>query len=134
MSVKPGVTGMWKVNGRSEITDFEEVVKLDTSYIVNWSLFLDVKILFKTIKVLFTHKGKDGVNYNLRAFPIGGFVAMAGEVYEDDKKVDKDRNLCNRPWLQRLIIMVAGVMNNFILAIFILFLLALNPDKVRLLP
>ena len=73
--------------------------------------------------VLFTHKGKDGVNYNLRAFPIGGFVAMAGEVYEDDKKVDKDRNLCNRPWLQRLIIMVAGVMNNFILAIVILFVI-----------
>jgi lipopolysaccharide/colanic/teichoic acid biosynthesis glycosyltransferase len=57
MSVKPGVTGMWQVNGRSEITDFEEVVKLDTSYIVNWSLLLDLKILFKTIKVLFTHKG-----------------------------------------------------------------------------
>ena len=57
MSVKPGVTGMWQVNGRSEITDFEEVVKLDTSYIVNWSLLLDLKILFKTIKVIFTHKG-----------------------------------------------------------------------------
>lgn len=57
MSVKPGVTGMWQVNGRSEITDFEEVVKLDTSYIANWSLILDLKILFKTIKVIFTHKG-----------------------------------------------------------------------------
>lgn len=57
MSVKPGVTGMWQVNGRSEITDFEEVVKLDTSYIVNWSLLLDLKILFKTIKVIFSHKG-----------------------------------------------------------------------------
>lgn len=57
MSVKPGVTGMWQVNGRSEITDFEEVVKLDTSYIVNWNLLLDLKILFKTVKVIFTHKG-----------------------------------------------------------------------------
>ena len=57
MSVKPGVTGMWQVNGRSEITDFEAVVKLDTSYIVNWNLLLDLKILFKTVKVIFTHKG-----------------------------------------------------------------------------
>ena len=57
LSVKPGITGMWQVNGRSEITDFEEVVKLDTAYIANWSLVLDLKILFKTIVVLFTHKG-----------------------------------------------------------------------------
>lgn len=57
LSVKPGITGMWQVNGRSEITDFEEVVKLDTAYIANWSLILDLKILFKTIGVLFTHKG-----------------------------------------------------------------------------
>ena len=57
LATKPGVTGMWQVNGRSEITDFEEVVKLDTEYITNWSPGLDLKILFKTIGVLFTHKG-----------------------------------------------------------------------------
>lgn len=57
MAVKPGITGMWQVSGRSEITDFEEVVKLDTEYIANWSLTLDLKIIFKTIGVLFTHKG-----------------------------------------------------------------------------
>ena len=57
MAVKPGITGMWQVSGRSEITDFEEVVKLDTEYIANWSLTLDLKILFKTIGVIFTHKG-----------------------------------------------------------------------------
>ena len=48
---------MWQVSGRSEITDFEEVVKLDTEYITNWSIGLDLKILFKTIGVLFSHKG-----------------------------------------------------------------------------
>lgn len=75
--------------------------------------------------VIFTHKGKDKIDYNLRAFPIGGFVAMAGEVYEDDKKIKKEKLMCNKPWLQRLIILVAGVVNNFILAIIMLFISAL---------
>ena len=57
MAIKPGITGMWQVSGRSEITDFEEVVKLDTEYITNWSIGLDIKILFKTIAVLFTGRG-----------------------------------------------------------------------------
>ncbi|MBO4245302.1 MAG: RIP metalloprotease RseP [Bacilli bacterium] len=73
--------------------------------------------------VIFSKKGKDNIKYNLRALPIGGFVAMAGEVYEDDDKVAKERLLCNRPWLQRFMILVAGVMNNFILAIVILFVI-----------
>ena len=72
--------------------------------------------------VLFTKKGKDGINYNIRAFPIGGFVSMAGEVYEDDKSIPKERCLCNKPVWQRVIVMAAGVMNNFILAILILFI------------
>ena len=75
--------------------------------------------------VIFTHKGKDGIPYNIRAFPIGGFVSMAGEVYEDDDKTPKEKFMCNKPWHQRLIILVAGVMNNFILAIVILFFMAL---------
>lgn len=57
MAVKPGITGMWQVSGRSEITDFEEVVKLDTEYIANWSLGMDFKILLKTIGVIFTGRG-----------------------------------------------------------------------------
>ncbi len=57
LACKPGITGMWQVSGRSEITDFEEVVKLDTEYITNWSFGLDIKLLFKTIAVVFMHKG-----------------------------------------------------------------------------
>ena len=57
MAIKPGITGLWQVSGRSEITDFEEVVRLDTEYITNWSPELDLKILFKTFGVLFSHKG-----------------------------------------------------------------------------
>ena len=43
MAMRPGITGMWQVSGRSNITDFEEVVKLDTKYIDEWSLGLDLK-------------------------------------------------------------------------------------------
>ena len=49
MAFRPGLTGMWQVSGRSNITDFEEVVKLDTKYINEWSLSLDVEILWKTV-------------------------------------------------------------------------------------
>ena len=57
LGIKPGLTGMWQVSGRSEITDFEEVVALDTEYITNWTLGLDIKILFKTIGVVLLGKG-----------------------------------------------------------------------------
>ena len=57
LAIRPGITGLWQVSGRSEITDFEEVVRLDTQYITNWSLSLDLKILLQTVGVLFTHKG-----------------------------------------------------------------------------
>ncbi|MBR1414116.1 MAG: RIP metalloprotease RseP [Bacilli bacterium] len=75
--------------------------------------------------VVYSKKGKDGIDYNIRALPIGGFVQMAGEVYEDDKKVKKEKFMCNKPWYQRIIIVVAGVVNNFILAIGLLFIIAL---------
>ncbi len=57
LAIKPGLTGMWQVSGRSEITDFEEVVELDTRYIEQWSIGLDIKILFKTVMVVFTGSG-----------------------------------------------------------------------------
>ena len=57
LAIKPGITGMWQVSGRSEITDFEQVVALDRSYIANWSLGLDVKILCKTVGVVLRHEG-----------------------------------------------------------------------------
>ncbi len=57
LAIKPGITGMWQVSGRSNITDFEEVVKLDTKYISEWNLGLDLKILCKTIGVVFKKEG-----------------------------------------------------------------------------
>ena len=57
LAVRPGITGMWQVSGRSDITDFEEVVKLDTEYIYNWSIGLDLRILVRTIGAVFKGKG-----------------------------------------------------------------------------
>jgi len=57
LATKPGVTGMWQTNGRSNITDFEKVVELDTQYINNWSIGLDIKIIFKTIWAVIRGKG-----------------------------------------------------------------------------
>ena len=57
MATKPGITGMWQISGRSNITDFEEIVDLDMKYIENWSFGLDLKILFKTCTQIFRHEG-----------------------------------------------------------------------------
>ena len=57
MAFRPGLTGLWQVSGRSNITDFEEVVKLDTKYIDEWSLGVDLKILVETVRSVL---GNDG--------------------------------------------------------------------------
>ena len=57
LAIKPGITGMWQVSGRSDIVDFEEVVKLDREYIDKWSLGLDIKILLKTVQVVLKKEG-----------------------------------------------------------------------------
>ena len=57
LAIKPGITGMWQVSGRSDITDFEEVVRLDKEYIENWNIGMDIKILFKTVLVVFRKDG-----------------------------------------------------------------------------
>lgn len=57
LSLKPGLTGMWQVEGRAGITDFEEVVKMDLEYIDNWSVYLDLKLLLKTVFIVLTGRG-----------------------------------------------------------------------------
>lgn len=57
LSVKGGLTCLWQASGRNEITNVDEWMRLDLEYIDNWSLWLDVKLLFKTLKVLVTSKG-----------------------------------------------------------------------------
>ena len=75
--------------------------------------------------VIFKHMGKDKIQYSFRALPIGGFVQMAGEVMEDDDSVDKSKFMCNKPWWQRVLILIAGVTMNFITAFVLLFLIAI---------
>ncbi len=56
-NVTPGITGLWQVSGRSDITNFDDAFKLDVDYINNWSLALDFSILFKTVKVVLAKEG-----------------------------------------------------------------------------
>ena len=56
LAVLPGMTGYWQVHGRSEI-DYEHRIKMDLWYIHNWSVWLDIMILFKTIEIVLKRKG-----------------------------------------------------------------------------
>jgi len=57
ISAKPGITGLWQVSGRNEITDFDEIVELDTRYLENWRFLDDISILFKTVLVVVRGRG-----------------------------------------------------------------------------
>lgn len=75
---------------------------------------------------LFSFKRKNNETlYCLRLIPIGGYVAMAGEEVDDDTSVPKDKKMYNKPWYKKLVIILAGVTNNFILGFLVLFIMAL---------
>ena len=57
LAIKPGITGLWQISGRSNITNFEQVVALDKKYIREWSMGLDFRILFETVRVVLTRDG-----------------------------------------------------------------------------
>ncbi len=57
LSIKPGLTGLWQVSGRNKINDFDDVVKYDLEYIDNWSVLMDIKLILKTIFVVFKGTG-----------------------------------------------------------------------------
>ena len=59
LAIKPGITGLWQVSGRSNITDFEDVVSLDLKYIQEWSVKFDIKIILKTIWVVIRPVGAE---------------------------------------------------------------------------
>ncbi|MGD1808084.1 anti-sigma factor antagonist [Dapis sp. BLCC M126] len=53
LDVKPGMTGEWQVNGRSQVKDFEDIIRLDLKYQKNWSLMYDIKLIIRTVAILF---------------------------------------------------------------------------------
>ena len=57
LSFKPGITGLWQISGRSNITNFDDVVKLDVAYLDGWTIWKDIEILLKTIKVVVMKDG-----------------------------------------------------------------------------
>ena len=59
LAMVPGITGMWQVSGRSNIKEFDDIIKLDMQYIDNWSIWLDIKILFQTVGAVFTGRGSE---------------------------------------------------------------------------
>lgn len=72
------------------------------------------------------HRKNDETLYAVRLLPIGGYVQMAGEDMEtDDTKIPEDRQMCNKKWHQRFLIIIAGILFNFILAIILLFVVGL---------
>ena len=86
-------------------------------------------------RIFGTKKKKGKTQYNIRALPIGGFVSLAGEdPTEEDPEVPKGAFLYNKPVWQRFIIMAAGVFNNFLLAIIILFGIGLFHGSVDMSP
>ena len=59
LSMTPGLTGLWQISGRSQIKDFDEVVKLDMEYIDDWNILKDIKIILKTVKVVICGRGAE---------------------------------------------------------------------------
>lgn len=75
---------------------------------------------------IFKFKRKnDETEYSIRLLPIGGFVSMAGEDLEEDTKIPKDKQLCNKRWSDRFLVLFAGIAFNFLLAIILLFVVGL---------
>ena len=76
---------------------------------------------------LFSFRRKnDETEYMIKLIPLGGYVALAGEVYDEEdeelKKIPEDKRLYNKSFLRQLSVLVAGVFNNFVLGLFLIFL------------
>lgn len=92
--------------------------KLSNTYVYEFSIGMGKK--------LFTHRKKDSeTEFNIRLVPIGGFVSICGENAIEDENIPKDRQLCNKSFLQRFSILFAGPAFNFIFAFILLFISAL---------
>ena len=100
--------------------------KWSNVYIHEFSIGMGKKIFGKKLK-------NNETEFCVRAIPLGGYVMMSGEDVED-KKIPKDRQMCNKSFIQRFLILFAGPFNNFLFAVFILFLGALIYGAVSMKP
>lgn len=96
-------------------------------YIYEFSLGMGPKIWSKKRK-------NDPTEYSLRLFPIGGFVSMAGEGLEEDSKLKKEDILTNKPWKDRFLTIIAGVIFNFLLALVLLFMIGVIYGSPKVTP
>lgn len=71
------------------------------------------------------HRKNDETEYSIRLLPIGGYVQMAGESVEEDKNIPKEKNMQQKTWIQRFMVVIAGILFNFILALIIFFIVGL---------
>jgi len=76
-------------------------------------------------KLFSFHRKNDETEYMIKLIPLGGYVMLAGETDEDDKNVKDNQKLCNKSFLQKMTVMVAGVFNNFVLGFILLFIIGL---------
>lgn len=101
-------------------------------YVYEFSIGMGPRLFkWKRKKKIKDKKGKvkyveDETEYSIRLLPIGGYVQMAGEEVEVDENIPEDQRLQSKPWHSRFMVMVAGVMMNFILALVLLFIIGLN--------
>ncbi len=103
-------------------------------YVYEFSIGMGPRLFkWKRKKKVKDKKGKikyveDETEYSIRLFPIGGYVQMAGEEIEVDENIPEEQRLQSKPWFSRFMVMVAGVMMNFILAIVLLFIIGITSE------
>lgn len=88
-------------------------------YVYEFSIGMGPRIFKFKIK-------NDETEYSIRLLPIGGFVSMAGEDIEVDKNIPEEKQMYNKPWINKFLTVIAGVLFNFLLAIILLFIVGLN--------
>ena len=94
IAIKPGITGMWQVSGRSDITDFEEVVRLDTEYISNWNFGLDDYKLISKLNpsIIKGTRSEDGFIFNKDADTMQCPAGHLAIKYRIDKRSNQKKN------------------------------------------
>ena len=90
LNVKPGMTGEWQVNGRSNNTKFEDVIKLDLRYQENWSFFYDVWLIIQTVLVLFSQESPSQISQRPSSQISQRPSSQINEILKSIEEIDSD--------------------------------------------